>query len=136
MNNAIINKQLTEDDVLSIERLRTPESTRLQKNILQLTQSLPQYTGRYEVAQVYSLETFFDKVGLKKVNFWSLIKPYAATVAAGLAVVALSSTLWLPTQDDALIVTDINSLTSEQLADEIAWQDLMLLNDELAFAGL
>jgi hypothetical protein len=129
--------QLTEQDVLSIKRMRTPSSTRLQNNILNLTQELPQYTDQSVGANVYNLASLFEKVGIKKVNFWRNFKPYAATVAAGFAVIALSSSLWLPNQNDQLIVVDsLDTLSVEQLAEEIEWQDLMLLQDELAFAGL
>lgn len=129
--------QLTEQEMLNIKRMRTPSSARLQDNILNLTQELPQYTNQLVGAEVHDMSSFLDKVGvLKKVNFWSGFKPYAATIAAGFVVIALSSTLWMPTQNDQLTVDGFEALSVERLADEIEWQDLMLLQDELAFAGL
>lgn len=142
MINSINNNQpkdspLTEQDVLNVKRVRVPNSARLQNNILKLTQALPQYTDQSEAAKVYDLSAFFEKVGFKKIDFWRGFKPYAATLAVGFAVIALSSTLWLPSQNDPLVVIDeFSTLTAEQLADEIEWQELMLLQDELVFAGL
>ncbi len=131
------NTQLTEQELLSIKRMRTPSSARLQNDIVKLTQNLPQYTDSVEGAKVYSLASFLEKSGMKDINFWHGFKPYAATLAAGFAVIALSSTLWLPSsQSDQLLVDDFATLSVEQLAEEIVWQDLMLLQDELAFAGL
>lgn len=131
------NTQLSEKDIFSIKRMRTPNSTRLQDNILNLTQELPQYTDHSQSAKVYNLASFFEKAGIKKINFLAGFKPYAATLAAGFAVIALSSTLWLPSpQNDQLVVDGFDALSVEQLAEEIEWQDLMLLQDELAFAGL
>ena len=131
------NNNLTESEVLDIQRMRIPSTTRLQNNILELTQELPQYTDQTVGADVYSLTQLFDKVGLKRASFWNTMKPYAASLAAGFAVIALSSSLWLPSQNDSILTVDaFAELSVDQLAEEIVWQDLMLLQDELAFAGL
>lgn len=135
MKNFIRNRQFSEEDVLSIERTPVPSSSQLQKNIIKLTKELPQYTDNTGLATVYNLSAFLDKVGLKKHSFSIGFKPYAASIAAGFAVIALSSTLWMPSQNEQ-IVEDYTSMNAEKLAEEIEWQDLMLLNDEIAFAGL
>lgn len=129
-------RDLTENEVLGIQRMRIPSSARLQNNILELTQELPQYTDQSVGADVYSLTQIFEKVGLKRANFWSGMKPYAATLAAGFAVITLSSNLWLTSENDPATVDAFADLSVEQLAKEIVWQDLMLMQDELAFAGL
>ena len=127
-----------EKDVLSIKRMRTPSSLRLKENILNLTEELPQYTSKPIGAEVYNISSFFSKVGINKPSYWNGLKPYIATVAAGFAVIAISSNFWLPTQNDVTLVDSFayETLTVEQLEKEIEWQDLMLLQDELAFAGL
>ena len=137
MIKAIKNKhQFDEQNVLDIKRMRVPNSARLQNNILNLTQELPQYTDQPVGAQIYNLTSLLNKVGIRKINFWNGLTPYAATLAAGLAAIALSSSLWLPSQHDQLAVDNLEGLSVEQLAEEIEWQDLMLLQDELGFAGL
>ncbi|MDB4511969.1 hypothetical protein N9060_00760 [Arenicella sp.] len=128
--------QLSQQDVLDIKRMRIPNSTRLQKNIRNLTDELPQYTDKPVGARVYNLAGLLDKVGFKNVNVRNSYKPYAATIAAGIAVIVVSFSLWSPTQNDQIAVANLDSLSDQQLAEEIEWQDLMLLQDELGFAGL
>lgn len=136
VNKIKYNSQVNDQDVLALKRMRTPSTDRLQSSIIDLTKELPQYTDQDSSSKVYNLSAFLDKVGLSEFSFWNSFKPYAATLAAGFAVIALSSSLWMPTQNDPVAADAFADLSTEQLADEIVWQDLMLLQDELAFAGL
>ena len=96
-NNAPYSAKDGDKDLLSIKRMRTPSSRQLKKNILNLTEELPQYTSKPIGAEVYNISAFFSKVGINKLSYWRGLKPYTATVAAGFAVIAISSSFWLPT---------------------------------------
>ena len=136
---------LTEQDVLSIERVSVPDSTQLQNNILRLTEELPQYIEQTGASKIYNLSNIVDKTGIKK-GFFAMFEPYAGAVAAGLLVVILSSTFSLPDHllsgnDQAVLIDDYTLMSPElmspeQLENEIEWQEMMLLNDEIAFLEL
>lgn len=134
MRNSNKRDYFTEQEVLDIERNTVLDSAPLQARIVKITQDLPQYTEQNEVAKVYHLSVFLDKMGLKKRSLSMNFKPYAASIAAGLAVIAISSTLLTTPVSEEPSVTDFSQMSSDQLAEEIEWQSIMLLNDELAFS--
>ena len=143
---------LLEQNILDVDRINAPDSKKLQANILQLTQELPQYTSVKQAVKVYDGDKFLNNVSLSA--FGLIVRDlkngfnnnYKAVAASFVAVLMLLS-LFLITplsstqesqlaNDDSMEINKVTELSAEQLAAELEWQSLMLLQDEYAFAGL
>lgn len=122
-----------------------PDTKRLQQNILAETLGLEQEIER-------GTERRNTQIGVKPVTrfFDFLSQPLVASLAAGLAIFAIAITLWSPNlsthQDlssegissvnNTKVVFDNRLSLSELSAEEIEFQELILLEDELMFAQL
>jgi len=131
-NNQPVEQKMSEQDVLAIARINTPSSKKVQANILQLTQELPQYTNFKQSATVYNVNGFWDSLS-------NNYKSIAATLLAGATIVAISSSLLKTPEASISDIADshsVENVSAEQLAAELEWQDWILLQDEFAFAAL
>lgn len=127
-----------------------PDTKRLQQNILAETLGLEQEIER-------GTERRNTQIGVKPVTrfFDFLSQPLVASLAAGLAIFAIAITLWSPNlsthQDlssegissegissvnNTKVVFDNRLSLSELSAEEIEFQELIMLEDELMFAQL
>jgi len=137
-------QSLSSDEVLSIERIRVPQSAPLQDSIIAETRGMPQSTPRYKTAKDQRRHYWTSSI-----LSGSRPRSYAVSL---IAVMILSAFLWLSTpvsqqSDEGLVATSevieqnsqqngFMTLNHDQLTDELVWQDLMLMEDELAFASL
>jgi hypothetical protein len=117
-----------------------PDTQKLQQNILAATEGLEQEVenkSQLTEAQtgVRSITRFFD----------FLSRPVLVGLAASIAMIAITVSVWSPilnnnqditSVDNANTVFDNGLSLSELSADELEFQELILLEDELMFAQL
>jgi len=112
-------------------RGNVPDTQRLQKNILAVTQGMPQSPAQ-TVPQTAKIFNFVRQ-------------PMMVGMAASIAAVAVVFSFWSPQMstepsanivDNKVIVTEDNPSLTELSLDELEFHELMLLQDELVFAQL
>ena len=119
----------------SVDRHAAPDCEDLQLRIVAETQNLPQSISEHERSTVANFASALKKF-LQK--FFS-VKPIALVGLAAVAAFSLNSILPMPTPGfvgSTGIVPSPEQVTTESQMDQLAWDDLLLLQDELAFAEL
>ena len=120
-------RQIPQSEVFDVARIAVPDAELLKTNILAATEGLSQQSASEPDSQ---------SLGRKKprwvVNPWWVF-PATASVAIFMVVAMLSNTP-LPSQTEGVLeYEDLYSVNEpSQLVDELAWQDMMLMQDELA----
>ncbi|NNC98685.1 MAG: hypothetical protein HKN85_00745 [Gammaproteobacteria bacterium] len=144
-------QQISEDRLLGIKRFDVPCTAQLEEKILQLSAGMPQarenlkgdigqkqrpWSGFFPglIALIKGAE---HSAGNKTIS--GFFNPFAARLAAGVTITALVLTIIVgipvtPVPENS--ADEIYASGYEQIGQELLWQDLMLMQDELAFAEL
>lgn len=128
---------LNQQEFLNLARAEVPGSDALQQSILQTTRAMPQQIPPFEVSQTNAKSAWRIHDLLFSTAAWrGLSAP--ATVIAGVVIMAVSIALFVPLKTPReAVVSDggLQQLELSQIADEdeLVWQELLLMQDELAF---
>ena len=121
-------------DPLDTRRMTVPSTTALQRRILAASRNLRQAADTVnndDRGIGRSIGLYFRK--------WGALQPLAMGAVAGVAALAVGSVIWL-SQPGSSTVTLANQPLAvqsvEQDMDDLAWEDLLLMQDELDFANL
>lgn len=110
----------------AVQRTKVPDTMNLQNTILQATATMPQSASlTQKQSRWQSVKSMFR------------VKPYLMTggsLMAFCAVLTLSVLLFVP--NNPATVVEVADNNEHLLSDELVWQDLMLIHDELAFNDL
>lgn len=120
-------------EIFEIERAPVPDSSALKEQIIRVTKNLPQYADESGHADVCHQEERFLSAGKIFRRRFTLL-PAATAIAAGVAAVVLSVTLWAPmapTGDDQL-----TAAVTSPVMDELVFYEVILMSEEMAFATL
>jgi len=124
MNTVRENASPDSPMISSIERKAPPSTESLQQRILAETRHLPQIQP--------TLESSNKRTPWRRFSWYFL--PISGLAVMVLSVVIGFNTI-LPQQPEDIVLSS-SQQTTFTMSDELAWQDVMLMHDELAFIDL